>query len=397
MGLFHRRSPEEKFAAQVLEAVRATGGIAEASVDSEQFAIRFRRSNGQSGWIYLHNTFLGTAGTSHPERERRIHRLVQSLVHDSVADLGWEGARPLLRPVLRGAAFGQVGQVGSAPLSRPVLPYLAELVVIDQPTSMAYVNADRVAEWGVSADEIFATARANLSEPAARLAGGRGPDGPALLRFVDDGDGYFTSMLLVDGFLAGLAPRVGGRPVAFAPDKDTLCVVTDDASALPRFFGMMEEQFTQATRRLSPMGYTVDSSGAVIPYATEEPGELASAVHRAEVLLAASEYGAQKEALDARHRRDGVDVYVSSVLVARNPDGSVFSVSVWGDDCDTLLPVADYVGFPSADESLTVPWPIVASEVRLRPEPGLVPARYRVTAWPPEPVMTRLRAEAVTP
>ena len=41
---------------------------------------------------------------------------------------------------MRGAAFGQTGQPDTGQLlARPALPNLVELVVVDEPTSMAYV------------------------------------------------------------------------------------------------------------------------------------------------------------------------------------------------------------------------------------------------------------------
>jgi hypothetical protein len=400
MGLFKRRggSPEERFAKDVLDVVRSAHGVSEASFDPEAFAIRYRRADGgDSGWLYLHNTYRETAGLGRREQAERIRRLVAAVVEPVNTELDWPEIRPLLRPVLRGVSFGQGAPQGAKSLlSRPALPYLVELVVVDRPTSMAYVLESHAEQWGVEPAEVFAIARENLAQGAANAARGEASDGPTVLRFLDDGDAYFTSMLLVDGFLASLAPRVGGRPVAFVPDKDNLSILADEPSALAKFLELFENEFNEATRSLSPMAYTVDTSGAVVPYVAEEPGELANRLHRARVVLAAGEYQAQKEALDARHQREGVDVFVGSLLAAGRPDGSVFSLAVWADDCDTLLPEADFVGFQSERDSLTVPWAVVAREVGLTPLAGLAPARYRVTQWPPEAIMTRLRADAIT-
>ena len=399
MRLWRRVSPEERFAGQVLDAVRATGRVAKASYDREAFAVRFQReAEGDSGWIYLHNTFRETMGARRSERAEKIRRLVAAVVDTSPMDSDWTAARPLLRPVLRGVAFGQgAPEAGLAMMSRPALPYLVELVVIDQPTSMAYVPAERAATWGVTPDEVFRAARANLAPNALAVAQGERRDQPAVIRFVDSGDSYFTSMLLVDGFLASLAPLVGGTPVAFIPDKDALVVMSDDdPGGLTSTFEVIESEYREAVRQLSPMGYTVDGAGRVVPYRAAEPGPLAKRLHRAAILLAAAEYGGQKEALEARHERDGVDVFVGSVMALEGPDGSTFSVAVWVDECDMLLPEADFVYFQSPDrEGFAVPWPIVMAETSLTAEPGLAPARYRVAAWPDAPVLERLEAEAV--
>jgi hypothetical protein len=399
MGLLRRGSPRDRFAKQVLEAVLASGAVARAWYEPEAFAVRFQRGDdGDTGWIYLHNTFRETEDVSKAERQERVQRLVAAVVHEPRVDRGWDDVRPRLRPVLRGATFGQGMSNGdSALLSRPAMPYLVELVVVDEPTSMAYVLEHHAREWGVEAGEIFAAAHANMATTAASAMSGDHRDGPAMIRFVDTGDAYFTSLLVIGGFLAGLAPRVGGRPVAFVPDKDTLTVISGDhPDALAHFYEMMENEYRDAVRSLSPVGYTVDDAGRVVPYRTTEPGPLANRVHRAEVMLAAAEYNAQKETLDERHERDGVDIFVATVMAVERPDGSTFSVSVWTDNCDTLLPETDHVFLQSSEqEAFAVPWPIVATEASFVPEPGYSPRRFRVRTWPTEAVLTRLRAESI--
>jgi hypothetical protein len=399
MGLLRRGSPRDRFAKQVLEAVLATGAVARAWYEPEAFAVRFQRGDdGDTGWIYLHNTFRETEDASRAERQERVRRLVAAVVHEPRVDRGWDDVRPRLRPVLRGATFGQGMSNGdSAMLSRPAMPYLVELVVVDEPTSMAYVLEHHAREWGVDAEEIFAAAHANLAPSATSATSGDRSEGPALIRFVDTGDAYFTSMLVIDGFLAGLADRVGGRPVAFVPDKDTLAVISGDhPEALAQFYEMMENEYRDAVRSLSPVGYTVDDHARVVPYRTTEPGPLANRVHRAEVMLAAAEYNSQKESLDGRHERDGIDIFVATVMAVERPDGSTFSVSVWTDNCDTLLPETDHVFLQSAErEAFAVPWPIAATEASFAPEPGYSPPRFRVRSWPNEAVLARLRAESI--
>jgi hypothetical protein len=414
MGLFSRKRPPEEsseaahdqFAAQVLDAVLATGLVRSARYDPEAFSIVYEKDG--TGTIYLHNTYRETAGANADERADRIQRLI-TILSSSAGEMSWAQARPNLRPVLRGVSFGQnvpgAATVDSQPadtkdrrlLARPALPYLNELVVVDEPTSMAYVTQVRLAEWGVTPDEVFAAARENLASGAAQLTAGGAEGGRALVRFIDDGNGYFTSMLLVEGFLAGLAERVGGRPVAFIPDKDSLLVTSDDPDRLPSLFPLIEEEFREAVRSISPAAYTVDDAGRVVPYQAPAGSAVARSAHRAEVLLASSEYAGQKEALEARFEAEENDIFVGSVLVAQRPDESVFSVAVWGFDVDTLLPEADFVAFQSDHEQLTVPFAVAVAEASLVPEPDYVPTRYRVTSWPPEHVLSRLRAQSVSP
>jgi hypothetical protein len=394
-------SPRERFARQVLRTVQASGLVASARYDEANFSIEFQLiGDSNRGRIYLENTFRETERASIQERSMRIRRLIDTVLGANGTE-PWLQARGKLRPVLRAATFGLgVGNGSVGYVSQPALPFLVEAVVVDEPTSMAYVSQRQLAEWGVSADEVFATARANLAAqvpPADETPATK----PAVIRFVETGDAYVTSMLLVDGFLAGLGPRVSGRPVAFVPDRDTLIVVGEHPGLLATVYGMVEEQYRQAPRSVSPVGYTVDDRGAVVPYVAPAGSELERVVHRAEVLLAATEYAAQKNVLDADHERRGIDnLFVGSLLVAERPDSSAVSIAVWAEDGDALLPQADVVAFPPDTPAdgvtpLTVPFDVVAREASLVPEPDYNPPRYRVTRWPDENVMAHLLAHAV--
>lgn len=397
------RPSREKFAKQVLRAVLRQRRVSSAVYDPEQFSIACRvEGSTEDVRLYLSNTFQETQHLSRRERAQRVHRLATIVLGAAGPPASWDEVRSRLRPVLRALTFGAAtpgaGDGARAMLTRPALPFVVEAVVIDHPTSMAYVTRGQVADWGVPPAQVFAAARANMTAAAAAVA--REPqEGPAVLRFVDDGDAYFVSMLLVDGFLAGFAPVVGGQPVAFMPDRSSLIVAAATSPGLAELYRIVEEEYTGSLRAISPVGYTVDDQGAVVPYTAPAGSPLAAVVHRAEVLLAAREYAEQKQILDAAHESEGVDIFVGSVLVVARSDNSVVSVAVWARDVDTLLPRADVVAFqpsPDGGETLTVPFDIVAREAVLVPEPDYNPPRYRVTAWPEEPVMARLRDQAVT-
>jgi hypothetical protein len=395
MGVFKRSGEPSRhdYANQVLAEVRRAGA-AEAWYDSEAFAVHFRREAGGSvATINLATLYQEAAGADPAERNARLIRLAADVVTPAALPETWERVAPLLRPVLRPASFAQ----GTDVVARPAWPCLRELVVIDQPTTMAYARADKLAAWGVPAAEVFATARANLARlaapPDATPAGG-----PALLRFVDDGDGYFASRLLLDGWLAGLAGRVGGRPVAFVPDQNTLIVTDDQPDTLGPLFELVESAYREAARAVSPAAYTVDGAGRVLPYAPPPGHPVEAVAHRAEVILAASEYQAQGEHLTELHERDGRDVFVARLLAAGRDDGSVFSVASWADGVEALLPAADLVAFSAEGaDAFYVPWDAAARTARLEPVDGLHPPRYHVHGWPPAAVVDQLRKQAVAP
>jgi hypothetical protein len=401
MGMLDRivGSRQDRFAREVVAELHRLG-IPEASYLPEAFAVRYRKApdDGDGGEVLLHNVFHECAGVSRAERRDRIRRLIAAVVRAPALPQSWAEVRPRLRPVLRSAQFGRSVIVEpKQPLSRPALPHLNEYVVVDQPDSMAYVTVEQQRLWGVPPDEMFAAGYANL----ARVAAGPAEEpaaGPAVLRFVDTGDAYFTSRLLLDGWLAGLAGQVGGRPVAFAPDRDTLIVVSDAPAGLPQLFELVEKEFFAAPRGLSPQAYTVADNGRVIPYPAPEGHPLAAAVHRADTLLAADEYAAQAEWLEQQHTRDNIDIFVATLGVLTRPDGTIFSAASWAEGVDTLLPPADFVAFTrTGEQPFFVPWSAVLAETDLEPQPGLSPIRYRVTGWPQEATLRRLRARATTP
>jgi hypothetical protein len=388
----------EEFGQRVLAEVRAAG-VAEAWYDHEEFAISYRRAPGEGdppGRINLGNLFRDWSGAEPAELDERIRGFVDGMVNSAPTPETWEQARADLRPVLRASTFGlETPSSRMVPLRRPALPFLHELVVLDRPAVMSYVTEEMAATWGVRPAEVFKAARANLTALAAGPPpGGDGTVG-TVLRFVDDGDSYLVSRLLLDGWLARLAPAVGGPPVAFAPARDALLVGAADPDLLAALFKLVEEEYQEAPRALSPAAYTCASDGRVLPYRVPGDHPLAAIVNRAEVMLAATEYTAQGDWLDDAEPES----YVAGLLVGTRPDGSVFTVASWGEDVDTLLPEAQYVGFSGADGAppFLVPWKTVAREANLLPVVGLDPPRYRVTGWPAPAVLERLRARAETP
>jgi hypothetical protein len=395
MGLLDRiiGTPRDRFAREVLRAVRSAPGI-EAWYEPEQFRIRYRRGKNDdaSGWVYLSNVYRECEGANRAERDQRIIRLVEHVVASHELPDGWADVAPRLRPVLRPVTFAQGRPADTpGPLSRPALPHLREFVVIDRPTSMAYVTGANLAKWSVTAEHVFDRARSNLTAMAA-LPAAPPPDGPMLMRFVENGDAYFVSRLLVYGWLASLASRVGGRPVAFIPDQNTLIVTDDRPDGLAPLFELIEKEYNEAVRSLSPMAYSVDEHGEMVPYPAPSGHPLAAVIHRAEVLLAASEYSAQQHWLEQTHD----DVHIAAFVVAQRPDQSVFSCATWTDGVASLLPQTEYVSFTSATEAMFfVPWDVVEREAGLVAVPDLDPPRFRVAAWPPDPIVKRLRAAAV--
>lgn len=339
-----RRIARARLAGRVLRRLRRAG-VRDARYHAKRREIRFTVPGEDEPTIVPLAPLLGRRGA--------VRDLITELLREPP---GWDEAAPMLRPVLRGGAPG-------APINRTVLPLLAEFVVIDQPDTMTYVTEAQVTAWKRPVDEIFATARANLS--GAVLHGT--PNGPTIVRFVDDGNSYWTSHLLLPGWLARLADQVGGEPIAFAPERGTLLVTADDSALLAALFAEAETVFVTAPHPLTPMAYRSDPGGCTVPYTAPEGHPLHQTVRRAERLLAMHEY----------HQQPPDPELPSAELHLLGSAAEGWRTrAVWPADTPTLLPEADEVQVGSR----TIPWRDLT--------PHLIPtthtpARWLATSWPP--------------
>lgn len=388
------RSGPDRFAREVMGRLRAAG-IRDAHYHRDQFAIEYRpRADREAIWMYLGNLYA-ECQRDPTNRVDRIERFVATFVAPPSMPQTWEEARSLLRPVLRGASFGRGTAMGKrSVLRRPALPYLDELVVVDQPTSMGYVTEGM---WDVPGEQVFAEARANLAAvPRPRLDDGPFL-GPSIMTFFDTGDAYFVSRLLVDGWLAALADQVGGQPVAFIPDPTSLVVASDDAETLEPLFEAASQEYTEAARPLSPMGYTVDSAGRLAPYVVESDHPLADMVARAERTLATAEYETQRSVLQEEATSSGY--LIAGCVMATRDDRTVVTVAAWERLVPTLLPVVDYVAIDQTDshddQPLFVPFQALLDEDLLFEAVEYRPTRYRVEQEAREDVLTRLAGRSV--
>ena len=348
-----RRATRARLASQVIRRLRRAG-VTDARYHAATFTVRFTAAGDAEPTVLELGSLLADRSGSRRKRRARVDRFVAGFLRTPGLPPAWADARPLVRPVLRGRTPPEVG----APISRPVLPFLAEFVVVDQPDTMTYVGADQLAQWGVPAGEVFTAARANLS--GAVLQGVAAE--PVVVQFVDDGDAYWTSHLLLDGWLGRLAEQVGGVPVAFAPERGTLLVTADGSRHLPELFAHAEQVYASSPRAITPMAYVSDERGRTVPYAASPGHPMHDCVLRATAVLAVREYTRQADQLTG----------AAELLLV---DGCR-TRAVWSRDEPALLPEADEVLIGAT----VFPWATVLPH--LIPVQDLDPPRWRGTGWP---------------
>ncbi len=376
---------EELFTAEVERALVATGAKVVRRLPDE-FGIVAKRGDSEFT-IYLGNTFRETRDVDPAERQRRIAILV-GIFPGVEGTIAWEEAAPRLVPILRPAtAFLAVtSRAGALPVfHRPAAPMLLEAIAIDSPQSMQMLTRDLAQKWGVSDDEIFARARANLAAAAVAMAP-YDPEAPYPIFVVTNDDSYESSRLLLPGFLASFAGRVNGRPIAIAPDRAMLVVGGDgDPACIERMLGTAERQWSSSPRSISPALYGVDETGALVPYHAPAGHPLAPAIELAHVKLALHEYEHQKPILQ---QKLGDDVFVASFSAVKTDTGELFSYCTWTRSVPSVLPRTDFVMLfddqaehPGPDPKTDrVPWAQVAAH--LTELPGEDPPRFRTGAWP---------------
>jgi hypothetical protein len=340
-----RRIARARLASQVIRRLRRAGAT-EVRYDARDFVVRFVH-RGEPAVMPL-DALLARHTGSRRKRRAEVGRFVAGFLGRPDLPQRWADVRPLLRPVLRGTV--PMTDI-STPLRRPALPFLSEYVVVDQPDTMTYVATDQPADWGVTAAEVFAAARANLTGAVLQGAATE----PVVVQFIDDGDAYWTSHLLLDGWLARLADQVGGVPVAFAPERGTLIVTADGSAHLPKLFGSAELSYLTSPRGISPMAYVSDEHGHTVPYAAPPGHPMRDCVKRAEAVLAMHEYARQAEMLTG----------AAPLVLAEH---ELRTRAIWSEGA--LLPLADEIQV--GDE--VRPWTELADD--LIPVPDLDPPRF---------------------
>jgi hypothetical protein len=354
-----RRIARARLASQVIRRLRRAG-MGDARYDLGTFSVRFTTAGDAVPTVMELDGLVSDRPPGRRERRARLDRFVAGFLRTPAVPADWTTACRLLRPVLRGAT--PLPPDVAAPLRRPAMPFLSEYVVVDRPDTMTYVSADQLDQWGVSADDAFRAARSNLS--GAVLHGVAAES--TVVRFVDGGDAYWTSHLLLDGWLNRLTPQVGGVPVAFAPERGTLIVAPDGSARLPELFSQVEQVYASSARPITPMAYVSDERGHTVPYAAPCGHPMRVCVERAAAVLAVTEYGRQ-----AALNRDAAPLR----MVGCEPEGWR-TRALWPRDEPTLLPRADEVLVGDAIRS----WAEV--EPHLTRVPELDPPRWQAEAWP---------------
>jgi hypothetical protein len=237
-------------------------------------------------------------------------------------------------------------------VTRAFHTFVQEDLVLDLPDVMQYLTVDQLGKWEIPVAEAFRIARARIAGTVDKIEPYSNAGTAAPLWHIANDDDYESSRLLVPGWLETFADRVQGAPVVVVPDRRTVLIGgLDSEGHLARMLDLANELYLASSRRVSPVPYTVDGMGGVRVLRLPDGHPLAKRVKAAERTLASIEYAAQREHLDERHAKEGVDLFVANYSVARQPDGEEFSLSYWAMGVDSLIPRAERVALSIPDAS----------------------------------------------
>src|SRR4051812_8095540 len=317
------RSPRERFADQVLAELRRLG-FSDAEFRPTQFAIVCECGQDAYSTLFLSKAF-SQYQRNHRDRKQFVREFVAHSLAPPAQPATFAEALPELRLALRHAARG------TRTLRRPALPHLDEVVLIGE----VPLDIDSPARWGVSAEEIFVAAH-HRTLARAELPASAGFFGPSVLHVPDYGGEQLVSWVLLEGWLAELDEQVGGRAVAFLPSTLMLLVCSDEPRLVEQLHELAADEYARTPRPLSPMAYTTDDDGRVVPFRPERGHPAYPVASRA----------ARRLAVDvAEHQRRTLgDPRLVDCTLAARPDGTTFTTAVWAVGSPALLPVVDFVG-----------------------------------------------------
>jgi hypothetical protein len=387
MALFSRSSKppdEDAFADLVLRTLKEIGDRRPATYDRENFRVVVKEE-GEDAWLFnLRNIYSEYLSADAKDREALLRRSCLGLASRVRMPDEFEDVKPDLMVTICNRSMPELMRLeAEGPGSKwkdlacmPVSEHLIACLVFDLPTTMQYVSADKLEEWGVSLYEAMEIARHNLEErefKAASLA-------DRLFVFMTSDAFDAARMLLVDR-LRSLA--INGPPVAMAFSRDSLILTgADDVEGLGIMAGLAERK-AEEPRQICPIPHKlVDETWEPWLPPPEHPRYEKFRVLKLKYLY--GEYAKQKPLLDEWCKRTAEDIFVASYSAVEK-NGKPLSYCVWSKGANTYLPETEFVALldPQSKQTAFVRWdPLTAAVGHLMTAVDMYPPRWRVTEFP---------------
>ena len=395
------RVTHDKFAAIMIDALRQAGLDEPVEYDADNFALKVGSDR---------KIFLGNAYEEYQTAPGKVrHQVVEHYafgVFVSPEDLtpeSFKEAAPGLRPVVRGRMYPEYmrmqAEIDEDPYidvpTRVMGHHFVEMLAYDMPNRILYLPRNQFDEWGVSLEEAFDTAHANI-----RAIGGafEGTTGHIYVGAWEDT--YAASRALVPEMIRRL--QVQGRPVVALPNREFLIVAgTDDDAALLQMGKMISEAESQPRFESGIVLALEDDEWR--PFLPPEESEAYELLYRHQIASIWRDYDEQKRLLDDLYQKRGVDIHVATFAAHEDRvTHELSTVAIWVEDLVAMLPHADNVAFVAGDPDNpnvlgAAPWERaveVAGELMV--ETDLWPRRWRVEDFPTQEQLDAMELEEWT-
>jgi hypothetical protein len=346
-------------------------------LDAELFAFRLSGDR----LIMLGNLFSRWQSLSKADAGSYLDTAVAGLVAEADQPRSFIEASERLFPGVRDRAtiestrwMAEMG--GSAPVAIPHRPLGASVlaaVVLDSPTTMMLINDGHLDDWGVTFDEVFDAAIANLDRATERAAWGRMGTGTYASMWNDD---YDVSRILLPKVIDAL--EISGDPVAFVPHRNRLIVTgSDDHNGLAVAMSRTEGELDQPSQVSAvPL---VRRNGSWTDFELPEGHPASAGLARLKAIDRSLSYDATTALIQSVL---GDEVYVANSILAER-EGVITSACTWI-EAPCIIPETDRVMFfRSQEENWLVGWDDVVSSIGdLMTPTDFYPPRFRVEGFP---------------
>lgn len=385
----------DRFAEQVIQALRAAGDTRTIEYDADNFRLHFSGAESGSATSSLTNLYMEHCSVPYRRRQQHLKHIVRGLLtYLKEVPRDFDAARPDLRPVVRTRCYLDLMRLhaGIERQDPPGIPHasigshLVAMLVYDLPESMQSISQETLDGWGISFFEAMEIAQHNLREVEFAFAS----IGDALYASMS-GDNYDASRLLLPELFERIDTQ--GPPLVIVANRDTLLITGRDDADGVAMLAELAEKALDDPRPMSgiPVVREEDDWATWLP---ESDHPQYAAFRLLEVKTLAGEYADQQPLLQELFEKRGDDVYVASYSAAEQEGGSLFSYCVWSEGVDSVLPRTDTLMLyrPEKDEHIAVSWSKAAPIVGdlLRPVEAY-PERFRAREFPSEAQLSELR------
>ncbi len=406
MSLLNRwfgRKPTQAAFSEIIVRELEKVGMGKVVLVEGEFALKV--GNGQST-IFLSNVYANYCGAPRNKRSTVLAEFVSGAA--AIPSLpgippNFDTAKPSLMPTIRDAATFSLMQLmdrkagkhhhGLDVVTKRLVGSLAVALAYDTEHNITAINYENFEKWGVSLEEALAAAKDNLWERTdpSRMAGQNG------VFWSQWGDSYDSSRMLLPELIYRVS--VDGDPIAFVPNRNELWVTgTNNYAGLASILRQGTESHFNRGHSLSPDLFRLEG-GRWQQYVPEDAtlrGLWMTIRQRRDAI----DYRDQQDLLKAIYQREGIDIFVAGYHLFDGKAGPDYSLCVWSNGVDSLLPQTERIAFavnPEGKSHLVVSWasalPIIGD--LLEEEPEFAPVRYRARKFPDEVRIAKLRQLAL--